>query len=103
MDATPDDNFYVLWLTVTMDAVITLQTWPNNTPSHDFIFDQNNPFFDYVAERLGFEPDILREHILASIQAAKQRSRMPYKRRSLVNEGDALAGNIQDIDFREHR
>lgn len=61
---------YRLWLAVLIDAVITLRDGHSGTgPARSFIFD-TNPFFDYVADELGYEPEALRERVARSMKTA---------------------------------
>ena len=53
---------YGLWLRVTTDAVIHLLKYRSNI-AREFLFDESNPFFDFVCERMGYDADGVRERI----------------------------------------
>lgn len=53
---------YGLWLRVVTDAVVHLLKYRSNT-AREFLFDRDNPFFDFVCERMGYDADAVRERI----------------------------------------
>ena len=53
-----------LWMTVLIDAVLTLRDGGGyQAMAWGWIEDQENPFFDAVADEMGYAPDALRERI----------------------------------------
>lgn len=53
---------YGLWLRVTTDAVIHLVKYRSSI-AEQFLFDRDNPFFDFVCERMGYDADAVRERL----------------------------------------
>lgn len=62
-----------LWLAVTIDAVFTLRDGLGYQERvRDWIEDQDNAFFEAVAEELGYEPAGLRERIREGLKGPKR-------------------------------
>ena len=59
-----------LWLHVTADAVLNLRAFGSRA-AEEFIFDEDNEFFDEVARFLGFTPDGLRDAIKNNLKKGK--------------------------------
>lgn len=68
-DDTPDANrigkngVYRLWLAVFISAFFALKNDDEHKPGARAFFFNDNPFFDYVADGLGYEPAALRERV----------------------------------------
>ena len=50
---------YRLWLAVTKSAVM----YPGTQAAQEYLFDEDNPFFDFVCACLDVSPDTARESI----------------------------------------
>ena len=63
---------YGLWLRVFTMSFFELQNgrWPAGAES--FLFDPENPFFDFVADGLGYESDNLRNRIRGALAWAEE-------------------------------
>ena len=73
---------YGLWLRVLCLSVLEIQNGCFLTRgAEEFLFDENNFFFDYVAEQMGFDPGALRERIRGSIQRAGRDRRESWQDR----------------------
>jgi hypothetical protein len=71
-DSIPDDTLsasgiYGLWLRVTCLSVLYFLKY-QSASAKDFIFDEENIFFNFVCENMGFDPDTLRQKILRAIE-----------------------------------
>lgn len=67
-DHTPG-GIYGLWLRVVVLSVLELQEGRFSTSAAEsFLFDLGNVFFDFVAERMGYEPEALRERIREALK-----------------------------------
>jgi hypothetical protein len=67
-DTRSKDGVYFLWLTVLISAFFQLKRGDDYTAgARDFLFSDNNPFFDFVADGLGYEPEALRERITKAL------------------------------------
>jgi hypothetical protein len=64
-DFAPSDKSgeYALWLRIFTLSFFELRNGWNSPGAESFLFDQGNPFFDLVADELGYEPDNLRNRI----------------------------------------
>ena len=60
----------VLWLHVLIDAVEGLRRSQSRAAS-EFVYDEDNEFFDEVALYLGFTPDGLRDAIKNNLKKGK--------------------------------
>lgn len=59
------DGVYLLWLAVFLSAFSALKRGDEHTAgARDFLFSENNHFFDFVADGLEYEPSVLREKII---------------------------------------
>jgi len=62
-----DSGAYRLWLTVTLSAVnIYKESRGKDKQAGSFLFDEN-PFIEGVCDRLGIEPDAIRERVKRSV------------------------------------
>ena len=59
-----------LWLHVLIDAVENLRAFGSRA-AEEFIFDEDNEFFDAVALYLGFSPEGLRDAIKNNLKKGK--------------------------------
>lgn len=71
----------VLWLHVLIDAVEGLRRSQSRAAS-EFVYDEDNEFFDEVALYLGFTPEGLRDAIRKRIRDPQQRRRIGQVERS---------------------
>ena len=55
---------YGLWLAVTLSAILSLINGKHRIRAESFLFDEDNSFFDYVAERNDMTPEKMRERII---------------------------------------
>ena len=74
-------GYLELWLQVTADAVLNLRAFGSRA-AEEFIFDEDNEFFDEVALYLGFTPEGLRDAIRKRIRDPQQRRRIGQVERS---------------------
>jgi len=74
-------GYLELWLHVTADAVLNLRAFGSRA-AEEFIFDEDNEFFDEVARFLGFSPTGLRDAIRKRIRDPQQRRRIGQVERS---------------------
>jgi len=74
-------GYVVLWLHVLIDAVENLRAFKSRA-AEEFIFDEDNEFFDAVALFLGFTPEGLRDAIRKQIRDPQQRRRIDQVERS---------------------
>ena len=62
----PASGTYGLWLRVTSLAVTYFLEY-QSALARDFIFDEDNIFFDFVCEQMGYEPGQIRRQLLKAI------------------------------------
>jgi len=63
---------YGLWLHVMLLSVYEFIKGKYSTgPAAAFIFDKENPFFDFVCDQMGYEPNNLRKRIRGAAERAK--------------------------------
>ena len=62
-ESLPLPGIYGLWLRIFALSVNELQRVYGDTAAQAFLYDPDNQFFDYVSERLGYEPAAMRERI----------------------------------------
>lgn len=74
-------GYLKLWLHVTADAVENLRAFKSRSAA-EFIFDEDNEFFDAVALYLGFTPEGLRDALRKRIRDPQQRRRIDQVERS---------------------
>jgi hypothetical protein len=66
------DGYYLLWLAVFLSAFSSLKLGKDQTAgARDFLFNEN-PFFDHVADGLGYEPDALRERVAKALKRGQE-------------------------------
>jgi hypothetical protein len=74
-DAQKDEEIggeYGLWLRVLVLSVLELRGRRFSASGvKDFIFDPENPFFEFVAGELGFSPEGLRERIREAVKGSE--------------------------------
>lgn len=60
---------YRLWLAVFTDAVETMKHpgWYQK-PAREFLFDESNQFFNFVAHVLEYDPESIREQIRKTVE-----------------------------------
>jgi len=63
-------GYLKLWLHVLVDAVENLRRFKSRA-AEEFIFDEDNEFFDAAARFLGFTPDGLRDAIKNNLKKGK--------------------------------
>jgi len=69
--AVPRDGVYRLWLAVFISSFLILRNDKEGAgPARSFLFG-DNPFFDFVADGLGYEPEALRERIGKALARVK--------------------------------
>lgn len=62
-----------LWVRVFLDAVLTLRTGGDGAAvARDFLFDETNPFFEGLANELGFDESRLRDMIKRDLERASR-------------------------------
>jgi hypothetical protein len=61
-----------LWLTVTLDAFLTLKRIRGADMARSWIFDPENFFFDAVADAIGYSPEGLRQRIQEALERARK-------------------------------
>jgi len=66
-----------LWFRVFVDAIETLKRFPASRIEHDFLFDEDNPVIDFIAEALGTTGDALRNRTRAGIERTSRARRHP--------------------------
>lgn len=72
--STNDDGCYRLWLAVTQDAFETAKSGrEDDYHARDFLF-HDTLFFPAVAERLGFDTEVLRAGIDKALQRVKRQN-----------------------------
>ena len=67
-----------LWIAVTLDAFFTLRdggAYQGN--ARGWIEDRENLFFNSMADRLGYDPDKLRERIREALNRSRKEPRKP--------------------------
>jgi hypothetical protein len=66
--ASNKSGIYRLWLAVLISAFFSLKLEKDQTAgARDFLFNEN-PFFDHVADGLGYEPSALRERVKKALK-----------------------------------
>ena len=66
--AVPRDGVYRLWLAVFISSFSILKNGKEGAgPARSFLFGES-PFFDLVADGLGYEPDALRERVAKALK-----------------------------------
>lgn len=68
-DLQPSDKSgeYALWLRVLTLSFFELKKHHYHQAARDFLFDEENYFFEVVAAELGYEPDTLRKRIRGAL------------------------------------
>lgn len=62
------DGIFQLWLAVLLSAFFALKDGRDYAQgARDFIFG-DNPFFDFVADQMGYDPDGLRDRIRLTLK-----------------------------------
>jgi len=75
--AVPHDGVYRLWLAVFISSFLILRNGKDGAgPARSFLFGEN-PFFDLVADGLGYDPDALRERIKRALERVKS-EQLPF-------------------------
>jgi len=77
---------YGLWLAVVTNAVLHLLQYRSEL-ARQFIFDPENPFFQMVCERLGYDAAAVREQIRARLHQGA------VMRRSGTRPGEDMTAN----------
>ena len=62
-DDKPIGGFYGLWLQVFKEAGSDLKRGHDTAAAKQFLFDEDNPFFDYIAEQMKYSPEGLRDRL----------------------------------------
>jgi len=71
IEISQGDGIFQLWLAVLLSAFFALKDGRDYAQgARDFIFG-NNPFFDFVADQMEFEPDGLRDRIKTALKKAQ--------------------------------
>jgi len=72
-EGTHESGVYGLWLAVTLWAVQAYLDW-GSTYAENFLFDEENYFFDFVCEQMGYTPESIRQRLKAKRKATKIRT-----------------------------
>jgi len=68
MEETNTGGVYRLWLAVMTDAVEIIKNPRfSHSSAEQFLFDESNQFFNFVAHVLEYEPESLREQIRKTV------------------------------------
>jgi|GEM_PF-2999995 len=63
-EGTHESGIYGLWLSVVLLAVKSYLDF-GSTYAENFLFDEENYFFDFVCEQLGYTPESIRQRLKA--------------------------------------
>lgn len=71
-----------LWLAVMLDAFISLRDqWGSEDLARQWIEDPENPFFEALADHLGYTPEAFRRRIRKALQRAAKVERQTWRDR----------------------
>lgn len=71
-----------LWFTVLVDCFISIRDgWGNQETARQWIEDPENPFFEALADHLGYDPEGLRRRIRKALQRAAKVERQSWQDR----------------------